>query len=145
MNCVVLDIHGENKPLQDLPNTTLLRIVGPSDSSSDDNVIFLPYWLLSYEENEAMLLDRSDSNAPNQSRTLFDLIIKYKREKLEDEGKQDVLDNFSIDSPVPYKLDSVLSEIENEDTKMVDGTTTRQKQGSLFGKLTRFIQRRREE
>jgi hypothetical protein len=43
-------------------------------------VEFLPYWLLSYEEIEALLLDRSDSNAPNQARALFDLIIEYKKE-----------------------------------------------------------------
>jgi hypothetical protein len=41
-------------------------------------------------------LDRSDSNAPNQARALFDLIIKYKKEILTEENKQDVLDNFTI-------------------------------------------------
>jgi hypothetical protein len=84
INCVVFDLHGEYKPLAELKNTTLLKIAGPSDKSTDENVMFLPYWLLSYEEIEAMLLDRSDSNAPNQSRALFDLIIKYKKEKLEE-------------------------------------------------------------
>ncbi len=140
INSLVFDLHGEYKPLKDLPNTTLLKIAGPSDKPTDDNIIFLPYWLLSYEEIEALLLDRSDSNAPNQSRTLFDLIIKYKKEILEAENKQDILDNFTVESPIPYKLSEVLSALEEKDTEMVPGART-EKQGPLHGKLTRFIQR----
>ena len=142
INSLVFDLHGEYKPLKDLPNTTLLKIAGPSDKPTDDNIIYLPYWLLSYEEIEALLLDRSDSNAPNQSRTLFDLIIKYKKEKLEEENKQEVLDNFTVESPIPYEINKVLSELEEKDTEMVPGTRAgSEKQGPLHGKLTRFIQR----
>ncbi len=140
VNSLVFDIHGEYKPLKDLSNTSLLKIAGPSDKPTDDNTIFLPYWLLSYEEIEALLLDRSDSNAPNQSRTLFDLIINYKKERLEEESKQDILDNFTVESPIPYEINKVLSALEEKDTEMVPGART-EKQGPLYGKLTRFIQR----
>ena len=140
INCVVFDLHGEYKPLAELKNTTLLKIAGPSDKSTDENVMFLPYWLLSYEEIEAMLLDRSDSNAPNQSRALFDLIIKYKKEKLEEEDQQEVLNNFTVESPIPYDINKVLSALEDKDSEMVPGART-EKQGPLHGKLTRFIQR----
>lgn len=140
INCLVFDLHGEYKPLKDLGNTTLLKVAGPSDKPNDDNIIFLPYWLLSYEEIESLLLDRSDSNAPNQSRTLFDLIIKNKKEKLESEGKSDVLDNFTVESPIPYNINNVLASLEQLDTEMVPGART-EKQGPLHGKLTRFIQR----
>ncbi len=140
INCLVFDLHGEYKPLKDLGNTVLLKVAGPSDKPSDDNIIFLPYWLLSYEEIESLLLDRSDSNAPNQSRTLFDLIIQNKRERLEEEGQQDVIDNFTVESPIPYKIQNVLSALEQLDTEMVQGARS-EKQGPLHGKLTRFIQR----
>lgn len=140
INSLVFDLHGEYKPLEKLDNTTLLKIAGPSDDPRNDNIIFLPYWLLSYEEIESLLLDRSDSNAPNQSRTLFDLIIKSKRVKLEEEGKQDMLNNFTVESPIPYDISSVLSALEEKDTEMVAGART-EKQGPLYGKLTRFIQR----
>lgn len=140
VNCIVFDLHGEYKPLKDLENSTLLKVAGPSDSPTDENIIFLPYWLLSYEEIESLLLDRSDSNAPNQSRTLFDLIIKFKRALLEKENKQDVLDNFTVESPIPYKISDVLLALEEKDTEMVPGART-EKQGPLHGKLTRFIQR----
>lgn len=142
INSLVFDLHGEYKPLKDLPNTTLLKIAGPSDNSTDNDIIFLPYWLLSYEEIEALLLDRSDSNAPNQSRTLFDLIIRFKKENLEEKNKQDVLDNFTVESPIPYKISSVLTALEEKDTEMVSGARAgSEKQGPLNGKLTRFIQR----
>jgi len=140
INSLVFDLHGEYKPLEDLPNATLLKIAGPSDKPTDENIIFLPYWLLSYEEIEALLLDRSDSNAPNQSRTLFDLIIKYKKNQLENESKQDVLNNFTVESPIPYKISEVLSALEEKDTEMVSGARS-EKQGPLHGKLTRFVQR----
>jgi DNA helicase HerA-like ATPase len=141
INTVVFDLHGEYKPLKELENTVLLKIAGPSDQPTDENIIFLPYWLLSYDEIESLLLDRSDSNAPNQSRTLFDLIIQYKKEKLEAEGKQDVLNNFTVESPIPYKISDVLIALEEKDTEMVPGARGGEKQGPLHGKLTRFIQR----
>ena len=140
INCLVFDLHGEYKPLVGLPNTTLLKIAGPSDVPDDRNTIFLPYWLLSYEEIESLLLDRSDSNAPNQSRTLFDLIIRFKKEMLVSQNKQDVLDNFTVESPIPYDISKVLSALEQKDLEMVPGARG-EKQGSLHGKLTRFIQR----
>ena len=140
VNCIVFDLHGEYKPLKDLENSTLLKVAGPSDSPTDENIIFLPYWLLSYEEIESLLLDRSDSNAPNQSRTLFDLIINFKRALLEKENKQDVLDNFTVESPIPYKISDVLLALEEKDTEMVPGARA-EKQGPLHGKLTRFVQR----
>lgn len=140
INSIVFDLHGEYKPLAALDNTTLLKIAGPSNISTDNDTVFLPYWLLSYEEIESLLLDRSDSNAPNQSRVLFDLIIKYKKEKLIGDSKQEVLDNFTVESPIPYKISDVLSALEEKDAEMVPGART-EKQGPLHGKLTRFIQR----
>lgn len=140
VNSVVFDLHGEYKPLADLPNTTLLKIAGPSDNPDKEKTIFLPYWLLSYEEIESLLLDRSDTNAPNQARALFDLVIQYKKENLEKNSNQDVLNNFTIDSPVPYDINCVLSALEAKDSETVQGTRG-PKMGPLNGKLTRFIQR----
>ncbi|RKF03712.1 hypothetical protein C8N26_1338 [Tenacibaculum lutimaris] len=141
INSVIFDLHGEYKPLAKLENTTLLKIAGPSDKPTDENVMFLPYWLLSYEEIESMLLDRSDSNAPNQSRALFDLIIKYKKEKLEEEDQQDVLNNFTVESPIPYKISDVLTSLQELDTERDYSSSKAGRDGPLAKKLTRFIQR----
>ena len=141
INCIVFDLHGEYEPLKDFGNVSLLRIAGPSDSASNENAVFLPYWLLSYDEMEALLLDRSDSNAPNQARTLFDLIITEKRKTIEQEKDDEVLSNFTIESPVPYAIEVVLKCLKEKDEEMVPGSAGKEKQGPLYGKLTRFIQR----
>ena len=141
VNGIVFDIHGEYEPLKSLENTTLLKIASPTESQDNDKTIYLPYWLLSYEEIEAMILDRSDQNAPNQARALFDLIIKYKKEKLAENKETNILNNFTIDSPVPYSIDKVLEALDEQDEEMVPGSRSSKKQGPLHGKLTRFIQR----
>ena len=143
VNNIVFDLHGEYEPLAGLKNTTPLKIAGPSDKKDQADIIFLPYWLLSHEEIEAMLLDRSDKNAPNQARALFDAIIEFKERKLDqtDPRQKAVLDNFTIDSPIPYDLNDALKKLNDDDIKMDPGTSGRPKQGPLHGKLTRFIQR----
>ncbi len=141
INCILFDIHGEYKPLENLEHSILYKIAGPSDSPNDERTIFLPYWLLSYEEVESLLLDRSDINAPNQSRKLFDLILAGKQSKARDFGKSELADSLTVESPIPYDLDSLLSELERLDEEMVPGANNKEKQGPLNGKLTRFIQR----
>lgn len=140
-NALVFDIHGEYKNLaKEIDSIEYLKIAGPSDNNITS--LFLPYWLLTYEEMIAMMLDRSDSNAPNQARAFFDAVISAKRRKLENEKKEDVLNNFTIDSPVPYQISQVLDELNELDEQMIPGARAgSEKQGPLFGKLTRFIQR----
>lgn len=142
VNVVIFDIHGEYTPLKDLPNTKLLKIAGPGEKPDNDQAVFLPYWLLSYEEMAAMLLDRSDTNAPNQSRALFDLILKEKLETVKKAGDTATKANMTVESPVPYKIQAVLVELKRLDEQMVPGAKAgTEKQGPLNSKLTRFVQR----
>ena len=140
VNVVVFDIHGEYTPLEDLANAKLLKIAGPGEKPANEQAIFLPYWLLSYEEMAAMLLDRSDTNAPNQSRALFNLILKEKLSTVQ--AAKDILTegNMTVESPIPYKIQAVLDELKRLDVEMVQGTRG-EKLGPLNGKLTRFVQR----
>lgn len=142
VNVVIFDIHGEYTPLKDLDNAQLLKIAGPGEKLDNDKAVFLPYWLLSYEEMAAMLLDRSDTNAPNQSRALFDLILKEKLGTVKDAGDTATEANMTVESPVPYKIQAVLDELKRQDVEMVPGAKAgTEKQGPLNGKLTRFVQR----
>lgn len=142
VNCLLFDLHGEYKPLKDLNNTVLLKIAGPSDSPKDNDIIFLPYWLLSYDETESLLLDRSDTNAPNQSRKLFDLILSGKQQTVDENKTADVSADLTVESPIPYDIEEVLTKLEDLDTEEIDGVKAgSKKQGPLNGKLTRFIQR----
>lgn len=140
VNVIIFDIHGEYTPLKDLPNSQLLKIAGPGEKPDNDQAVFLPYWLLSYEEMAAMLLDRSDTNAPNQSRALFDLILREKLGTVQRENDTVTEVNLTVESPVPYEIQSVLDELKRLDVEMVQGARA-EKQGPLNGKLTRFIQR----
>ncbi|MDD3171502.1 MAG: ATP-binding protein [Bacilli bacterium] len=137
-NVVVFDVHGEYAPL--IGNGFQhLKIAGPNDSVAE-NIIFLPYWLLTYNEMISLMLDRSDNNAPNQAMAFSNAVIEQKRKQLEILSKADVLANFTIDSPVPYKIEDILNDFRAKDIEMVPGAKS-EKQGPLNGKLTRFIQR----
>jgi hypothetical protein len=142
-SALLFDIHGEYTPL-DGDGICHLKVAGPGDLAANrrltDGVLYLPYWLLTYEEMLAMLLDRSDQNAPNQAMIFNREVIDAKRAYLEENDKEDVLANFTIDSPIPYSIENVLEKLEEWDTQMVPGART-EKQGPFHGKLTRFIQR----
>lgn len=142
-SALLFDIHGEYEPLVG-SGISHLRIAGPGDLDGartlNDGVIFLPYWLLTYEEMLAMLLDRSDQNAPNQAMVFNREVIDAKRAYLEKAGKGEVLANFTIDSPVPYALGGVIDRLQALDLEMVTGARA-EKQGPFNGKLTRFVQR----
>jgi len=146
-SAILFDIHGEYTPLRS-DGISHFRVAGPNDLVANrtltDGVLFLPYWLLTYEEMLAMLLDRSDQNAPNQAMIFNREVVAAKRTYLEDAGKTDVLANFTIDSPIPYDLQGVLGQLDKWDTQMVPGARG-EKQGPFHGKLTRFIQRLRSK
>lgn len=142
-SALLFDIHGEYTPLDD-DGISHLKVAGPGDLATNrtltDGILFLPYWLLTYEEMLAMLLDRSDQNAPNQAMIFNREVVQAKRKYLEAASNDGVLSNFTIDSPVPYSLDDVITRLNSCDTEMVPGAR-QEKQGPFHGKLTRFIQR----
>jgi hypothetical protein len=138
-NAILFDLHGEYSTLTG-PGFTHLRIAGPNDDKAVDGVIFLPYWLLTYEEMTALLLDRSDQNAPNQAMLLARTVADARRMSAKAEGDKATEQLLTVDSPVPYSIKSVIDTLSALDSEMVPGKTT-DKQGPFHGKLTRFLQR----
>nr|WP_314472734.1 DUF87 domain-containing protein [uncultured Capnocytophaga sp.] len=144
-NSILFDIHGEysgeNFKADGIQH---FRIANPSDLGKKDNltngVLMLPYWLFTYEEMLAMLLDRSDSNAPNQAMLFSKTVFSKKQEYLNEVKDSTFKDSITIDSPIPYKIENVLQKLKQLDEEMVAGSKG-DKQGPFFGKLTRFIQR----
>ncbi|GJL90911.1 ATP-binding protein [Hyphococcus sp.] len=143
-NVILFDIHGEYKPLIG-DEFRHLKIAGPADVDAGkgiaDNVLHLPYWLFGYEALLALFVDRSDANAPNQSMIISKLVTDAKRELLSSDEHADILSNFTIESPVPFDLSKVFSELERLNTEMVPGSGNREKQGPYFDKLSRLIAR----
>lgn len=139
-DAILFDIHGEYSTLQG-DSFTHLKVAGPNDEMGD-GMLFLPYWLLTYEEMLSLMLDRSDNNAPNQAMMFSSAVIVGKKQFLIDADKAEMEANITLDSPIPYNLDALLSSLKSKDEEMVPGAKAgTEKQGPYFGKLTRFIQR----
>ena len=123
-NALVFDIHGEYGPLQG-KGIRHLKIAGPSDLDQKktlaDGVLYLPFWLLGYEAMLSMFVDRSDQNAPNQAMIMSRTIVEAKRDYLANGGHKDVLNNFTIDSPIPFSVDGVLKRLGEINVEMVPG------------------------
>lgn len=145
-NALLFDIHGEYSG-EDFKADGIqhIKIANPEDLGKVDNllnsILMLPYWLLTYEEMLAMLLDRSDSNAPNQAMIFSKTVFEAKEAHLNSIGDTEFKGHITIDSPIPYSLSDVLNIIRDLDVEMVAGSGSREKQGPFNGKLTRFIQR----
>ena len=137
-DALLFDIHGEYSTLQG-ENFQHLKVAGPNDTIQE-GMLFLPYWLLTYEEMLSLMLDRSDSNAPNQAMMFSSAVIDGKKEFLRDADKTEMEANITLDSPIPYRLNKLLESLKAKDSEMVTGSRG-EKQGPYFGKLTRFIQR----
>ncbi len=138
-NAILFDIHGEYSTIVG-EGIRHYKIAGPGNIISDD-IMFLPYWLLTYDEMLSLLLDRSDNNAPNQAMMFSKYVIELKSKYLETEGKKQMQDLFTIDSPIPYNINELVEKLRAKDTEMVSGANNRTKQGDFYGKLSRFVQR----
>lgn len=143
-NIIIFDMHGEYSKLAEGPNKIAerFRIAGPGDlETAGQNVLFLPYWLLNREELLSMILDRSDSNAPNQASRFTLHIRELKAKTLTHEGKTETLKTFTVDSPVPFLMADLLSLLNYDDTQKGVGKNGNPVKGEWEGKLTRFISR----
>jgi len=144
-NLIVFDMHGEYSTLceGENPIAQQYHIAGPGDlDGSNPNSLFIPYWLLNREEMLALILDRSDDNAPNQAARFTEHVRTLKEQTLQSEGKTEVLETFTVDSPIPYDIDSLLSCLNHDNVEMVPKeNSSGTKQGPWYGKLSRFIGR----
>jgi uncharacterized protein len=144
-NAIVFDIHGEYSSMSGA-GFEHFRVAGPADIDAGrglgDGVLHLPYWLMAYEALVSMFVDRTDANAPNQAMVMSRAITDAKRDFLSSGGYSSVLANFTIDSPVPFSIDLVLTQLNDLNQEMVPGARTgTEKQGEFNGKLSRLIQR----
>lgn len=142
-NAIIFDIHGEYAPL--ISNgISHFKIAGPGDIEAgrglNEGIVHLPYWLLSYEALVSFFVDRSDQNAPNQSMIMAREVNNAKQLYLEQRKESELLKNFTIDSPVPFRLEDILSSLNQINTETVQGSRG-DKQGEFFGKLSRMISR----
>jgi len=138
-NLIVFDLHGEYR---ELSYARHLRIPGPEElGKSDSALLFLPYWLLNTEELQAMFIDRSEFSAHNQVMAFQDTVVAKKKETLEKHKKTEVLNAFTLDSPIPFDINSVIAELQRLNEEMVPGANNKEKQGPFHGQFSRLLLR----
>jgi len=137
-NLIVFDLHGEYR---ELSYARHLRIPGPEElGKADASLLFLPYWLLNAEELQAMFIDRSEFSAHNQVMAFQDTVVAEKKRRLESLKKTDVLNAFTLDSPVPFSVENVITELKRMNEEMVPGSRG-EKQGPFYGQFSRLLVR----
>jgi DNA helicase HerA-like ATPase len=138
-NLIVFDLHGEYR---NLTYARHLRIPGPEElGKTDSSLLFLPYWLLNAEELQAMFIDRSEFSAHNQVMAFQDTVVTEKKRTLEDLKMVEVLNAFTLDSPIPFAISNVLKELERLNTEKVPGSSGKEKQGPFYGQFSRLLVR----
>lgn len=136
-NLIVFDLHGEYRELSFAQH---YRIPGPEELGSDDpSLLYLPYWLLNAEELQAMFIDRTEFSAHNQVMMFQDKVIAAKKNNLEKLNKTDVLNSFTLDSPIPFDINYVISELDSLNRETITGSTGRAKKGDFNGDFSRLL------
>jgi len=142
-NVIVFDIHGEYKPLTEGENkiATRYKIAGPGDKVlNKESTIYLPYWLLKTDELISLLINKENENSDIQTLRLSTHIGRLKEQKLNELNKINILNTFTMDSPVPYDINELakLLNIDNN-KKSYAAASGEAKRGNWEGRLTDIV------
>lgn len=147
-NIIVFDMHGEYTPLTKYrddaaPVARGLRLAGPADlGHADPNLLYLPYWLLRRDELMTLVLNPNDPYGPEQVLRFTEHVQTLKQIALIDAGRDDAVTRFTVDSPLPYRLESLIQMLTNDNTeKIPQHPSNRLDPGPYFGQMTGFISR----
>lgn len=124
---VIFDIHSE------------YRSAFPDAHYIDISSLVLPYWMLSSEELIELFID-TEANDHNQRNTFKKAVIQSRKKHFT--GKPVDKEKIHFDSPLMFDLGDILTEVRDTNELIItDEKTKKTKQGSLFGKLTNFLDR----
>lgn len=124
---VLFDLHGE-----------YARAFGDYAEVISADDLELPYWLMNSEELLGLMVDRSESAAPNQIAKFKELLQAAKEAHAENQTLG--IRRITIDTPVYFDFSEILNEFRRLDTQMVPGTRGDVK-GPLHGQFTRLLMR----
>lgn len=133
---IIFDIHSEYKSA--FPTANFINIKN----------LVLPYWLLNSEELEEFFLD-TDANDHNQKFIFKEAIVTDRKKNFK--GTEENKNRIHYDSPLYFDIDYILEYAKEKNTELigtgeeyVSGAKKGQEkttQGSLYGKLTNFVNR----
>jgi uncharacterized protein len=132
---IILDLHGEYC----WRRQDGARHFAFSDSTVrhvDARDLEIPYWLMTYSELCDLLIDRTEQTAHNQI-AFFRETLRQLREK---EKVPLGLVRVTVDTPVYFSLEELVTIVEAKNSEMVPGKTG-PKQGPMFGDFDRFLAR----
>ncbi|HOI70391.1 MAG TPA: DUF87 domain-containing protein [Methanothrix sp.] len=124
---ILFDLHGEYK-----------NAFGDDAEYIDAKELELPYWLMNCEELLGLMVDRSESAAPNQIAKFKELLQSAKEDV--DENKKLELTKITIDTPVYFNFEGIINEFRRLDTERVPGSKG-EKNGPLNGQFSRLLMR----
>lgn len=133
---VILDLHGEYCWRRDA-STRHYAFADAIVRHVDARELEIPYWLMTYAELCDLLIDRTEQAAHNQT-AFFRETLRQLREK---EKTPLRLDRVTVDTPVFFSMDELLSRIRAKNSEMVPGSQGKLKQGDMFGEFDRFLVR----
>jgi|TARA_R100000501_G_scaffold13195_1_gene24200 hypothetical protein len=133
---IVFDIHSEYGSA--FPNANFI----------DVSNLTLPYWMLNSEELEEFFLD-TEANDHNQRNVFKEAVIQDRKARFQ--GSEADRQRIHLDTPLVFDIQAVLDTAISRNEEMNDTGETyasgakkgqpKMTQGSLFGKLTNFVNR----
>lgn len=132
---IILDLHGEYCWKRDA-TTRHFAFAEATVRHVDARELEIPYWLMTYAELCDLLIDRTEQAAHNQT-AFFRDTLRNLREK---ERTPLNLERVTVDTPVYFSLDELLSAVRAKNSEMVQGQRG-PKQGDLYGQFDRFLMR----
>jgi DNA helicase HerA-like ATPase len=119
---VILDPHNEyNKAFPEAQ-----RLV------SDEGSLKLPYWLLNLQELIDLFIGKTEFQATSQTNILKKALIEARKEGIEKIGFSE--GEISVDSPIPFSLDTLIAKIE-EDMLKISAASKRDKHENILNKI----------
>ena len=80
--------------------------------STEDGTLRLPYWLLNFQETIALLIGKTEFVATSQANIVKQALTTARKEGASALGLNK--ESITVDSPVPYSLETFRSEIESD-------------------------------
>lgn len=99
---------------------------------SDEGTLKLPYWLLNLQELTDLFIGKTEFQATSQTNILKMALIDARKEGMEKIGFEE--GEISVDSPVPFSIDTLKAKI-SEDMLKITAASKRDKHENILNKI----------
>jgi hypothetical protein len=131
---IILDLHGEYS-WQKADGTRSAAFKNEHYRYVDAKELEMPYWLMTYSELCDLLIDHSEREAANQTSFFRDTLFDLKQA----EKTPLNLERVTVDTPVYFSLDDLMSRVKTENERMVPGQQGKPIKGPMHGVFDRFL------